>query len=63
MAKEGIFYRHVFGMKNKQRTRKKSIGAGATMEFFFDENGYVALIGVLASQNQKVTNLKKVGDL
>jgi hypothetical protein len=31
--------------------------------FFFDENGYVALIGTLASRNQKVTNLKKVGDL
>jgi hypothetical protein len=31
--------------------------------FFFDENGYVALSGILASQNQKVTTLKKVGDL
>jgi hypothetical protein len=32
-------------------------------DFFFDKNGYVALIGFLASQNQKVTYLKKVGDL
>jgi hypothetical protein len=33
------------------------------MPFFFDKNGYVALIDFLASQNQKVTYLKKVGDL
>jgi hypothetical protein len=31
--------------------------------FFFDKNGYVALSGILASQNQGVTNLKTVGDL
>ena len=31
--------------------------------FFFDKNGYVALIDFLASQNQKVTYLKKIGDL
>jgi hypothetical protein len=31
--------------------------------FFFDKNDYVALSDILASQNQEVTNLKKVGDL
>jgi hypothetical protein len=31
--------------------------------FFFDKNGYVALIGILASQNLEFTNPKKVGDL
>jgi hypothetical protein len=32
MAKEGSFYRHVFGMNNKKRTGKKSTRAGATKE-------------------------------
>jgi hypothetical protein len=30
---------------------------------FFNENGYVSLGSVLVSQNQKVTYLKKAGDL
>jgi hypothetical protein len=32
MAKEDSFYRHGFGMNNKQRTRKNSTKDGATME-------------------------------